>query len=388
MNILFLTSRHLTIQSVSVLVPTCYAAWKWKRLAQYDDYHHPGNVKPFGFKSDLKLKSYSHSRAISDDLDWDPELGHTVEISSPGIMAVSPGEPSPDVTGSRSRGSSFTKLAGKMNFSLTNNADAVSNNGNRSRSSTGASLNDIETAYDPASTQISETEGTLPQRPRAASYISITGTGADRRASYNHTRDTAFDDYVAQNKDKKRASQRISSASTVSHGSSPSTSSSASSRHSMSASASPYRVSLGLSLKNDLDDAISAEFGWGSSSRASSQDSEMVSGQPPAIAVAGGAVQGAKNVRDSLGRAPSNFSERGAMGNVPEEDEADEGDRRQKNVDEASRALLGEADIDEVSHPSSLRPHRPISVVITPPPKSPTGDRNPRMTWGSAYSRS
>lgn len=386
---------HLTLYSLSVIVVCCYAAWKWKRLAQYDDYHHPGNVKPFGFKSDLKQDAFRHSRGISDDLDWDMEMGNTVEISSPGIMAVSPGEPSPDAT--RPRGSSFTKLAGKMGFSLTNDVDAANANGNRSRSSSGAVLMNADTAYDPASTQESSTDpaeetATVPQRPRAASYISITGTGSNRRASYNHTRDTAFDEYVAQNKDKKRASQRVSSASYTSQASN---SSSASSRHSVAVTANPYRISLGLSLKDDLDDALSTEFGWGNRSRSSSQDSGMVVGQPPAIAVTGGPVQGAKNVRDSLGRAPSDGSERAAVDNVPAEEEMEEEeegrheeDRRKKNVDEASRALLGQAADEEISHPASLSPHRPISVVITPPPKSPTGDRNMRMTWGSAYSRS
>lgn len=367
-----------------MLVPCCYAAWEWKRLAQYDDYHLPGNVKPFGYKSDLNQNAFRHSRGISDDLDWDLEVGNTVEISSPCIMAVSPGEPSPDLP--RPRGSSFTKLAGKMNFSLTNDVEAANSNANHSRSGSGTALMSVDTAYDPAAAQVSHSEVNVQKRPRAASYISITGTGNDRRASYNHTRDTAFDEYVAQNKDKQRADQRVSTGSYTSHGSSSSTSS----RHSMAA-ANPYRVSLGLSLKNDLDDAMGAEFGWGSRSRSSTQNSEMASGQAPATAVTGGTVQGAKNVRDSLGRAPSGGSERAAIGNIPDEEEEGAGDdegRRQRNVDEASKALLGEAARDEeASHPASLRPHRPISVVITPPPRSPTGERNMRMTWGSTYSR-
>lgn len=377
-----------------MLVLGCYAAWEWKRLAQYDDYHHPGNVKPFGFHSDLKQNAFGHSRGLSDNTDWDVELGNTVEINSPGIMTPLQGEPSPDAaTTTRDRGTSFTKLAGRMNFSLTNDVDAVNGNGNRSRSTSAAALMNLDTAYDPAAIQASDSEITVPKRP--ASYISITGTGSDRRASYNHTRDTAFDEYVAQNKDRKRTSQRITSigsdASNISSASaSASNSNSTSSRHSIPA-ASHYRVSLGLSLKNDLDDVLSAEFGWGSRSRSSSQDSEMVSGDPPAIAVTGGAVQSAKNVQDSLGRAPSDGSERGALGKVPEQEDEEEDNegRRQKNVDEASRALLGEADSgEETTHPTSLRPYRPISVVITPPPKSPTGDGQSRMTWGSAYSRS
>lgn len=371
--------------SISSLVLGCYAAWKWKRLAQYDDYHHPGNVKPFGFNSDLKHKAFSHSRGISDDLDWDMEMGNTVEISSPGIMAPStPGAPSP----------------GQPNLSAA--GDDNDSNGQRSRSNSAAALMNVDTAYDPA----------RAVSPRPASYVSVTGTGRDRRVSYNHTRDTAFDEYVAAqqsqhqhqhqpDKDAKRtrrASQRLSSGSDASCASAAS---SASSRHSL-AGASQYRVSLGLSLKNDLDDALSAEFGWGHS-RSSSADSEVVmataTGPPPAVAVAvaGGPVAAAKNVRDSLGRAPSDGSERVAMGNVPEEEEdedEEEDRRRRKNVDEASRALLGATednnnDRDGITYPASLRPHRPISVVITPPPKSPTSEeRSSRMTWGSAYHRS
>lgn len=301
-------------------------------------------------------------------------MGNTVEISSPGFAPspAAPSSPEQTETSTRDRGSSFTKLAGKMNFSLTNDVDGANSNRNRSRSNSAAVLMNVDTSYDPASNQESA-DIAVPKRP--ASYISITGTGSGRQASYNHTRDTAFDEYVAHKKEN-RTSQASNSNST-------------SSRHSVG-SVNPYRVSLGLSLKNDLDDALGAEFGWGGRSRSSSQDSEMASGQPPAIAVAGGSVQSAKNIRDSLGRAPSDGSERAAIGTVAEEEEEDEGSdehRRQKNVDEASRALLGESS-DETSHPASLQPHRPISVVITPPPKSPTSSHNPRMTWGSAYNRS
>lgn len=330
-------------------------------------------------------------------MDWDLEIGNTVEITSPGMMAPSP-EPTPTET--RERGSSFTKVAGRMNFSLTNDVDAVNTNGNRSRSNSAAALMSLDTSYDPASSQTTDepttTSTSAPKRP--VSYISTTGTGNDRRTSYNHTRDTSFDAYVAQqHKEKKReSSRRVDSGSNHSYTSS--TSSTASSRHSIPAN--PYRISLGLSLKNDVDDAFSNEFGWGTRSRSSSQESVMVGGQPPAIAVTGGSVKNAKNVRDSLTRAPSDESQRGALGSLPEspredadaeeEESGQEGLRRQRNLDEASRALLGETSRDDevVSHPASLRPARPISVIITPPPKSPTVDRNPRMTWGSAYSRS
>lgn len=403
--------------SLSILALGSYASWKWKRLAEYDDYHLPGNVKPFGYKSDLKGRGiHSHTRVLSDDLDWDPDLeyGNTVEVtsvSSPALMAPSPGEPSASYTAAaaattttttRERGSSFTKLAGRMHFSLTNDVDETNASAQRSRATA-----PTETAYDPVSQQMAaaedpaEPEIVLPKRPRAASYISITGTGSDRRASYNHTRDTSYEEYVRQQKGKWRNSQqRLSQGSEASFSSSsggaaetttPPTTAPASRTPSDSAAA--YRLSL--NFKNEVDDALSAEFGWGSASRSSSMDSEMASGQPPAIAVSGGAVSNAKNVRDSLGRAPSDGSERVAVEAVSETSEEgadDDVKRTRENRDEASRALLGGNRRDDVDHPELLRPGRPkseaIAFVVTPPPKSPTLGASSRLTWGSAYSRS
>lgn len=375
-------------------------------MAEYDDYHLPGNVKPFGFKSDLEeRRNNSHARVLSDDLDWDPDLeyGNNVEIvsgSSPALMAPSPGEPTPSFTAAtRERGSSFTKVAGRMSFSMTNNVDEANDNAQRSRSATASSLITSETAYDPVAQQMAErpeTEITIPKRPRAASYISITGTGADRRASYNHTRDTSYEDYIRQQKDKRRASKRLSQGSeSSSSNSSPGASTpptTASASRVASDSAAAYRLSL--NLKSEVDDALGSEFGWGSTSRSSSMDSDMASGQPPAIAVSGGAVKTPKNVRDSLGRAPSNVSERGAFEAVSEtadDNEDDDMERRRENRDEASRALLGGTAETSVEHPELLRPGRPkseaIAFVVTPPPKSPELGASSRMTWGSAYSR-
>lgn len=448
---------------ISILVSGCYAAWKWKRLAQYDEYHHPGNVKPFGFHADLKPHKggSGHTRILSDDLDWDPDLesGHGVEIvsSSSYPMAPTPGEttPAPTPTHGRERGgsasSSFSRLAGRMNFSLTHDVDAAnaqaSATGRRSRAS---SLLALDTAYDPAASrqQLDHEAGdviTLPKRP--ASYVSITGTGADRRASYNHTRDPAFDEFVRSraasnasntnnNDNTTTTSRHVSTESSASHASSSHSSTSSTSSTTSttispprggdssgpapaaptaSSAAALYRLSL--NLKSDVDDALGAAFGWGSStkasaggspSRSSSQSSTSIlaAGDPPAIAVGGGAVQGVRSVRDSLGRAPSDGSERAALGNVPDEDvedeeeeeEADEDEdarrRRLQNVDEASRALLGESlreeeDRGDNAHPELLRPGRPksemIEFVITPPPSSPRP--GVRSTWGNAYAR-
>lgn len=396
-----------TLPRISILVSGSYAGWKLRRLAEYDEYHHPINVKPFGFNSDLKHAHHptgstsSHARVLSDDLDWDPELemGNTVEITS---TPASPG--TPGATASRTRGSSFTRLAGRMNFSLTGDADAVNDEAaaRRARASSAASLMAQDTSYDPAAT--------LPRRP--ASYVSVTGSGSDRRASYNHTRDSAFDEYVLRQKEDRRdrsgsSASRVSSSSgrEGSDGSSSppattTTSTTTTTSRARAESAAAYRLSL--NLKNDVDDALSAEFGWGSVSRSSSQDSVMAGGQPAAIAVGGGVVTSAKSVRDSLGRAPSDGSERGALGSVnesgddeeEEEEDQDEGhssgdDWRRRNVDEASRALLGEGSREDGrAHPELLRPGRPkseIEFVITPPPKSPSPGPNVRSTWGNAY---
>ncbi|KAJ4387876.1 hypothetical protein N0V93_008479 [Gnomoniopsis smithogilvyi] len=412
---------------ISILALGTYASWKWRRLAEYDDYHLPGNVKPFGFKSDLKDRGLrSHSRVLSEDLDWDPDLefGNTVEIvseSSPALMAPSPGEPSHPYTAAiRDSVSSFTKLAGRMNFSLTNDVDAANTSAaQRSRAGTASSLMASETAYDPVAQQMADPDASeiaVTKRPRAASYISVTGSGADRRISYNHTRDTSYEEYVREQKDKRRISQHISqgsdsniSSSTSSAGSStpPTTvpashvtsDSSSSSSAAAAAAAAAYRLSL--NLKSEVDDALSAQFGWGSVSRSSSMDSEMASGQPPAIAVGGGAVKPPKNVRDSLGRAPSDGSEKVTFehtsessednGAEEEEEDDDHSQRTKENRDEAARALLGGDQGKEVEHPDLLRPGRPkseaIAFVVTPPPKSPELGASSRMTWGSAYAR-
>lgn len=460
---------------ISILALGSYASWKWKRLAEYDDYHLPGNVKPFGFKSDLKGRSLNgHSRVLSEDLDWDPdvEFGNSVEVvsaSSPALMAPSPGEPSHSyMQAARESVSSFTKLAGRMNFSLTSDVDEANTNAHqRSRSGTASSaLMATETAYDPVAQRMADpananntdSEITIAKRPRAVSYISITGTGSDRRLSYNHTRDTSYEHYVREQKEKKRASQHISQVSVSSISSSTSSSAEASTTPpttttttvvpssrvasdstesttqsaASASSAAMYRLSL--NLKNEVDDALSAQFGWGTTtrttttttlSRSSSMDSEMASGQPPAIAVTGGAVKQPKSVRDSLVRAPSDGSEQVLVENAassssspspspsPTEDEDADADnlaktKKEKSRDEASRALLGVASLasqeqqkedsnKDVDHPDLLRPGRPkseaIAFVVTPPPKSPelgggaAAAASSRMTWGSAYAR-
>lgn len=327
---------------MAILVSGSYAAWNWKRLTQYDAYHVPGNAQGFGYSRDLKGHHKglsSHSRMLSDDMDWDAdlELGNNVEIvhssSNPaagGVMAASPTRTSHD-----------------------------------------------DTAYNPVAT--TDETITVPKRP--ASYVSVTG-------AYNHTRDTSFDEYVRQQQKGKgrRVSQRMSIGTT--------TTATASSPPPPARSSSSALYRLSLNLKNEVDDALSSVF-WGGagSSAASSRKSMDTSTSTPQV-MSGGTVAGVKSVRDSLGRAPSDGSEKGALGSVVEDEEVEEEEeegRRQRNVDEAARALLGEQNDEQEDrlHPALLRPgtgNRPksevIQLVVTPASPS-----NPRMTWGSAYSR-
>ncbi|KAG6357980.1 hypothetical protein INS49_013863 [Diaporthe citri] len=400
---------------IPVLALGSYAAWIWRCLAQYDDYDHPGNVKPFGFKSDRKEK-FLHSRNESDD--WDVELraswasreialGNAVDITSPPPTAPS-AEPAPTET--RPRGSSFVKVGGRLNFSLTNDVDAANEQASRSRAnSSSALLGGITTISEsqPQSPPNEVADLVIPKRP--ASYISVTGTGMDRRASYNHTRDTAFEEYVRQHRARQQRTSQGSIGGGARSSSAPLTRSRAQSNTERTAAQQQQQQKF----KNDVDDALGQAFGWGKGSRSSSLDSVMAGGEPPAIAVGGGAVPSAKSVRDSLGRAPSDGSERGAVGSMPEEggddnndDDSQEGvdeDTRQRNVSEASRALLGGgAEVEEIrAVPESLRPAcggvtRPralsetiefIEFIVTPPPATPTGEGEGgvRKTWGAAH---
>lgn len=396
---------------IPVLAMGSYAAWIWRSLAQYDDYDHPGNVKPFGFKSDRKEK-FLHSRNESDD--WDVELraswaaretalGNAVDITSPAPTAPA-AEPAASET--RPRGSSFVRVGGRLNFSLTNDVDAANAQASRSRAnSSSALLGGVSQPHSPPTTGSSEL--VIPKRP--VSYISVTGTGLDRRASYNHTRDTAFEEYVKQHRARQSQTSITSDSGRRSSSTTPLTRSRAQSSTELTTVQQQQQKQQ--KFKNDVDDALDAAFGWGKGSRSSSLDSVMAGGEPPAIAVGGGAVPSAKSVRDSLGRAPSDGSERGAVGSVPEdgeeaEAEADDGqegvdeERRQRSVSEASRALLGGGEEEFREVPESLRPAsggitRPralsetIEFIVTPPPTTPTEERNGlgglRKTWGATY---
>ncbi|KAG8157685.1 hypothetical protein KVR01_012347 [Diaporthe batatas] len=395
---------------IPVLAMGSYAAWIWKCLAQYDDYDHPGNVKPFGFKSDRKEKLlHSHNESA----DWDVELrgswasrevvlGNAVDITSPAPTAPSAESAASET---RPRGSSFFKVGGRLNFSLTNDVDAANAQASRSRANSSSALLGGSTTVSESQPQSPPSESAEPAIPkRQLSYISVTGTGLDRRASYNHTRDTSFDEYVKQHRAKQSqgsiryTSGRRSSSAALTRSPAQSTA---------DGTTAQKQQQQQLEFKSDVDDAVGSAFGWGKGSRSSSLDSVMAGGEPPAIAVGCGAVPSAKSVRDSLGRAPSDGSERGALGTMPDDEDDHEGDngpegvdedRRQRKVSEAGRALLGDGDGEFREVPESLRPAsggntRPralsetIQFIVTPPPATPTEEGNGglRKTWGAAY---
>lgn len=267
-----------------------------------------------------------------------------------------------------------------------------------------------DTAYDPVSQQMADGSPPEPDNTK-------------RARTYSHTHDPSYADYVRdhqqkQTNDTKRRTQssQRSASSSSDESTAICTPPTTTTTTTTTAEASAYRLSL--KLKSDVDDVLDAAFGWGFASRSSSMESQMVSGQPPAMAVGGGAAPTVmKSVRDSLSRSPSDVSESGSIGAVSScsssmsssssEDEGDDDDdceddggkgkrRRRHNVDHASRALLGGAVVVEegreevVDHPEFLRPGRPkssaIAFVVTPPPGS-SPRPSPRMTWGGAYTQ-
>lgn len=128
----------LTLHSIAVVVPGIYSIVVYRRLVQYDDYHHPANVKHFGFKDDRS----------------DFELGNSTEISAqPPTKRTS----FMSVRSSRSRSHSAASLA---------------------------SLHNADTSYQSQT----QAQGGRP--------LSLAEAG--RRESYNHLRDTTFDAYIAE----------------------------------------------------------------------------------------------------------------------------------------------------------------------------------------------
>lgn len=225
------------LNSIAVLIPGIYSLVIYRRLVTYDDYHHPANVKHFGFKDDRS----------------DFELGNSTEISAQGPAK---------------------------------RASFISIRSNRSRSHSAASLASLHT------TDTSYQSQTQGQGGRPLSLAE-----AGRRESYNHMRDTTFDAYMAE-----RQSQ---------------------------------------TFKDDVDRAIGAEFGWGSS------PGDGLGLRPNSIiersdsVIGSGVVPGAR-ARDSMGRTVSWGSER-ALVAVPEEEDHDEERRRQRAGSNGDReALLGE----------------------------------------------
>ncbi|KAI2616815.1 hypothetical protein GGR54DRAFT_223296 [Hypoxylon sp. NC1633] len=116
------------------ILPTFYSAVVYRRLLSYDDYHIPGNVKPYGYASaeEPEETAYRRSSFLEPPTPYDPT--------------------NPSATATRPRSLS----AASRRISLT-------------LSSRGPSPQPSPPAADPAT---------------------------ERRASYDHKRDTQFDDYM------------------------------------------------------------------------------------------------------------------------------------------------------------------------------------------------
>ncbi|KAI0905972.1 hypothetical protein F4823DRAFT_109871 [Ustulina deusta] len=134
------------------IIPLIYAIIIYRRLLSYDDYHLPGNHKPFGFTGIEEGVEDRFSTHLSPPLPYDPTnttLGITTTVTGP--------EP-------QTRGRSVSIGSRRISLSFSRNASVS------------------------------------PHPPEPSSDAT-----RERRASYDHRRDTQFEDYVA-----RRASQRSS----------------------------------------------------------------------------------------------------------------------------------------------------------------------------------
>ncbi|KAL7619903.1 hypothetical protein AAE478_010450 [Parahypoxylon ruwenzoriense] len=151
------------------LIPTFYSIVIYRRLLSYDDYHIPGNIKPYGYATPDEPEDTAYRSSF---------------LEPP--AAYDPTNPSATPSGGRARSLSGTSRHISLNFSRSGSPQPPS-----------------------------------PPQPQPQPQPS---PGLERRASYDHRRDTQFDDYV-----KRRSS--------------------------------PYS-------KDDVERALGVEFGWRDDERA------------------------------------------------------------------------------------------------------------------------
>lgn len=120
--------------SFFTLIPTFYSVVIYRRLLTYDDYHIPGNIKPYGYASpeDPEETAYRSSSWLEPPVAYDPT--------------------DPSATATRPR--SLSAASRRISLALSSRAASP--------------------------------QPTPPEQPVIT----------ERRASYSHERDTQFDDYV------------------------------------------------------------------------------------------------------------------------------------------------------------------------------------------------
>ncbi|CAJ2509447.1 Uu.00g144730.m01.CDS01 [Anthostomella pinea] len=135
------------------IIPTIYSILIYRRLLTYDDYHLPGNAKPYGF---------ANANAVDED---------TTRYSSSYLQPPTPYDPTDFSTNTNAVTRPRSLSAGRrisLNFSRSNTTST--------------------------SPLPSPTPTTTPQPPNP----NQTSTTSERRASYDHKRDTQFDEFRAR----------------------------------------------------------------------------------------------------------------------------------------------------------------------------------------------
>ncbi|KAI0165275.1 hypothetical protein GGR52DRAFT_585317 [Hypoxylon sp. FL1284] len=142
------------------MIPAIYAIIVYRRLLTYDDYHIPGNVKPYGYASTEEPEENAYRRSLSWNSSWreQPTSYDPTGTTSNGTESLTP------------RPLSLTSVAGRrISFPLSRGT----------------------------SPQPSPPLPADPQQPPAM---------AERRASYDHRRSTQFDEYVEQERRRRSGS--------------------------------------------------------------------------------------------------------------------------------------------------------------------------------------
>ncbi|KAI0517036.1 hypothetical protein F5B22DRAFT_144554 [Xylaria bambusicola] len=260
---------------IFTIIPLIYAIIIYRRLLNYDDYHLPYNHKAFGFAGieegvdDHRLSRVSTN--LSPPTPYDP--------TNPGlgtITTITGGEP-------QNRGRSVSIGSRRISLSFSRN-------------------------------------GSVSPHP---SPPPSDASPMERRTSYDHRRDTQFEDYVA-----RRASQRLS----------------------------------GHSLQDDVNRALGDEFGF-TEHPSESKGETVTSGavhaghaSRPRVSSIGrqtsyeALVGGTNGISVTITTPPEETIQRGhSLNSVPEaheeEDHRHEGGRQRKRaVSESQRALLGDDD--------------------------------------------